>query len=77
VFARILRTIQAQKANMLFFNGDMIHAYGWAAYGYTSSPDSSKINGVSGASAVPTPIAPATTADIVGSDLMATYRQYA
>lgn len=76
-FARILRTIQAQKANMLFFNGDMIHAYGWAAYGYTSLPDSSKINGVSGASAVPTPIAPATTADIVGSDLMATYRQYA
>jgi hypothetical protein len=67
-FARILRTLQSQKAQMLFFNGDMINGYGWANYGYTSNATQSAISG-------PTP--PATTADIVGSDLMKHYRQYA
>lgn len=67
-FARILRTIQSQKATMLFFNGDMIHGYGWANYGYTTNATQSAIAG---------PVAPATTADIVGSDLMKTHRQYA
>jgi len=67
-FARILRTIQSQKSTMLFFNGDMIHGYGWANYGYTSNPTQSAIVG---------PVAPATTADIVGSDLFRQYRQYA
>jgi len=37
-FARILRTIQAQKASMLFFNGDLIHGYGWADIGYMTLP---------------------------------------
>lgn len=67
-FARILRTIQSQKAQMLFFNGDMINGYGWAAYGYTSNATQSAISG---------PVVPQTTADIVGSDLMKHYREYA
>ena len=67
-FTRILRTIQSQKSTMLFFNGDMIHGYGWANYGYTSNATQSAIAG---------PVAPVTTADIVGSDLMREYRQYA
>ena len=67
-FTRILRTIQSQKSTMLFFNGDMINGYGWANYGYTSNFTQSSISG---------PVAPATTADIVGSDLMKHYREYA
>lgn len=67
-FSRILRTIQSQKSTMLFFNGDMINGYGWANFGYTSNFAQSAIVG---------PVAPATTADIVGSDLMKNYRQYA
>ena len=65
---RILRTIQSQKSTMLFFNGDMINGYGWANYGYTSDATQAHIAG---------PVAPATTGDIVGSDLMKMYRQYA
>ena len=67
-FSRILRTIQSQKSTMLFFNGDMINGYGWAGFGYTSNATQSAISG---------PIAPATAADIVGSDLMKHYREYA
>lgn len=67
-FSRILRTIQSQKSTMLFFNGDMINGYGWAGFGYTSNATQSAIAG---------PVAPATTADIVGSDLMKHYREYA
>jgi len=65
---RILRTIQSQKSTMLFFNGDMIHGYGWANLGYTSNVAQSAIVG---------PVAPATTSDVVGSDVMKMYRQYA
>lgn len=65
--SRILRTIQSQKAGMLFFNGDMVHGYGWAGFGYTSNQSGSTISG-------PTP--PATVADIVGSDLVKFYQQY-
>ncbi len=67
-FSRILRTIQSQKSTMLFFNGDMINGYGWANFGYTSNATQTTISG---------PVAPATTADIVGSDLMKHYREYA
>ena len=67
-FSRILRTIQSQKSTMLFFNGDMINGYGWAGFGYTSNATQSAVSG---------PVAPATTADIVGSDLMKHYREYA
>jgi hypothetical protein len=66
--ARILRTVQSQKSTMLFFNGDMVHGYGWAGFGYTSNPTQSAISG---------PVAPATVADIVGSDLLRFYQQYA
>ena len=65
--ARILRTIQAQKASMLFFNGDMVHGYGWAGFGYTSNLAGSAISG-------PTP--PASVADILNSDLVKFYQQY-
>ena len=65
---RIVRTIQAQKSSMLFFNGDMIHGYGKAAFGYTSNLASSSIAG---------PTAPASVVDIVNSDIMKFYRQYA
>jgi hypothetical protein len=65
---RILRTVQAQKANMLFFNGDMIHGYGWAGFGYTSNAAQSSINA--------TPVAPVTVADVIGSDLVKFYQQY-
>ena len=64
---RILRTVQAQKASMLFFNGDMVHGYGWAGFGYTSNLAGSAIRG-------PTP--PATVADILNSDLVKFYQQY-
>jgi hypothetical protein len=67
-FTRILRTIQSQKSTMLFFNGDMINGYGWANFGYTSNPTQTTIAG---------PVAPASTADILGSDLMKHYREYA
>ena len=66
-FARILRTIQSQKSSMLFFNGDLVHGYGWAGFGYTSNATQSSISG---------PVAPATVADIVGSDLVKFYQQY-
>jgi hypothetical protein len=64
---RILRTIQSQKASMLFFNGDMVHGYGWAGYGYTSNLAGTAITG---------PTVPATVADILGSDLVKFYQQY-
>jgi hypothetical protein len=67
-FARILRTIQAQKSSMLFFNGDMVHGYGWAALGYTSNAAGTTIAG-------PTP--PASVADVVNGDLLKFYQQYA
>jgi hypothetical protein len=66
--ARILRTIQAQKAGMLFFNGDMVHGYGWAGFGYTSNAAGTTISG---------PTVPATAADILDSDLVRFHRQYA
>jgi Calcineurin-like phosphoesterase len=66
-FARILRTMQAQKSSMLFFNGDLIHGYGWANIGYTSAFDQSSISAQ---------VLPTTTAQIVGSDLMKFYQQY-
>ncbi len=67
-FSRILRTVQAQKPAMLFFNGDMIHGYGWADFTHTSN---------TGGSAFTRNAAPTTVAEVVGSDLLKTYQQYA
>ncbi len=67
-WSRILRTVQSQKSNLLFSNGDMIHAYGLSGFGYTSSLSGSSIAG---------PAAPATVSDIVNSDLVKSYQQYA
>jgi hypothetical protein len=57
-WSRILRTVQSQKANMLFVNGDMIMGYGRASIptAWTSTP---------------------TAAQVVGSDLLQFYQQYA
>ena len=59
-WARILRTVQSQKANLLFVNGDMIMGYGRAAVPPTWSTT-----------------APATPSDVVNSDLVNFYTQYA
>jgi hypothetical protein len=74
-FSRILVSIQAQKSKILFFNGDMIHGYGIAGIGYTSNLDQSQINGTKGNNVAP--IGPASTADIIKSDLLKFYQQYA
>jgi hypothetical protein len=67
-WSRILRSIQSQRASMLFFNGDMIHGYGWAGFGYKSNLSGSSITG---------PTTPANVDDIVNSDLVKFYQQYA
>ena len=66
-WSRIIRTIQSQKANLLFFNGDMIMGYGKAGVPVTRNS-----TGVSEA-AITSPA----ISDIVNSDLMQTYKQYA
>jgi hypothetical protein len=59
-WSRILRTVHAQKSNMLFMNGDMIMGYGKAAIPPSWSTT-----------------APATVNDVVNSDLVKFYTQYA
>jgi hypothetical protein len=65
-WSRILRTIQAQKPNMLFFNGDMIMGYGKAGVPVTRNS-----TGISEA-AITSP----TVTDVANSDLMQFYKQY-
>lgn len=66
-WSRIMRTIQSQKANLLFFNGDMIMGYGKAGVPVTrNSTGSAEVA-----------IANPTLADILNSDVMQTYKQYA
>ena len=67
-FSRILRSIQAQKPSMLFFNGDMVHGYGWADFTHTSN--------ASGA-AFSRNAAPTQVSEVVNSDLVKFYQQYA
>jgi hypothetical protein len=66
-WSRIMRTIQSQKANLLFFNGDMIMGYGKAGVPVTR-------NGTGVAEAA---IASPTISDVLNSDLMQSYKQYA
>jgi hypothetical protein len=73
-WSRILKTVQSQKASLLFFNGDMIHGYGWAGFGYTTDKTSTTINGVTTGYA---PVAPTDVSGIVNSDLVKFYTQYA
>ncbi|WP_019864845.1 metallophosphoesterase family protein [Methylovulum miyakonense] len=65
-WGRILRAIQAQKPNLLFFNGDMIMGYGKAGVPVTRTS-----NGV-GETAITNP----TVSDVANSDLMQFYKQY-
>ena len=62
-----MREIQAQKANLLFFNGDMI-----MGYGKTGVPVTRTKTGVSEVA-----IASPTITDILNSDIMQHYTQYA
>lgn len=83
-FARILRGIQSQKSNLLFFNGDMIMGYGLADIPVTRA---SSVTIPKATTATPnpadteTPVAlaistPASISSIVTSDLMQFYQQY-
>lgn len=65
--ARIWRTIQAQKSTMLFFNGDLIHGYGWADIGYVSNGNQTAIS---------TQTLPTNKEAIIASDLLKFYQQY-
>lgn len=76
-FARILRTIQSQKPQMLFFNGDMIHGYGWAEFGYTTNATQTSINGATNKQAPVADASWSTRAQVLNSDLMTFYKQYA
>ncbi len=69
-WAKIIRNIQAQKPNLLFFNGDMVMGYGKAGVPVASRATSS--SGV----ASEAPITSPAVSDIVGSDLMQFYQQY-
>jgi len=62
----LMRTIQSQKANILFFNGDMIMGYGKADVPVT------RLKGV-GETAIANP----SISDILNSDVMQSYKQYA
>ena len=65
-WSRIMRAIQSQKANLLFFNGDMIMGYGKADVPVTRTSNGS------GETVISTP----SVTDIVTSDLMQFYQQY-
>ncbi len=66
-WSRIMRSIQAQKSNLLFFNGDMIMGYGKAGVPVTRTANGS------GETAIASPV----ISDIVNSDIMQFYKQYA
>ncbi len=67
-FSRILRSIQAQKSSLLFFNGDLVHGYGWADFSHTSTLSGSGFSRNA---------APTTVSEVVNSDLVKFYQQYA
>ena len=67
-FSRILRSVQAQKPSMLFFNGDMVHGYGWADFTHASNAVGSAFTRTT---------APINVAEVVNSDLLKFYQQYA
>ena len=64
---KIMRTIQSQKANLLFFNGDMVMGYGKAGV-----PVTARTTTGTGETAIANPL----VSDIVASDLMQFYQQY-
>ena len=63
----IMRTIQSQKANILFFNGDMIMGYGKNGVPVARTKDGTG----------ETPIATPSITDVLNSDVMQSYKQYA
>ncbi len=65
-WSRIMRTIQAQKSQLLFFNGDMIMGYGKA--GVPVTRNSTGVSEVAIASPV--------LDDVLNADIMQIYKQY-
>jgi hypothetical protein len=65
--SRIVRTIQSQKSQLLFFNGDMIHGFGWDAFGETSNATQSSITSATSFT---------TSAQVLGSDLVRAVQEY-
>ena len=61
----LMRTIQSQKANILFFNGDMIMGYGKNGVPVLRTKDSTG----------ETPITTPTLDQVLNSDLMQSYKQ--
>jgi hypothetical protein len=70
-WSRIMRTIQSQKANLLFFNGDMIMGYGKTGLPVVRTT----VTNVN--PPADTAIVSPTLSDILNSDLMQAYKQYA
>ena len=64
-WSRIMRTIQSQKANLLFFNGDMIMGYGKAGVPVTRNS--------TGVSEVP--VTSPVLDDVLNADIMQIYKQ--
>ncbi len=69
--SRIMRTIQAQKSQLLFFNGDMIMGYAKAGVPVTRNT----ANTAAAASSEVAITSPAVT-DVLNSDIMQVYKQY-
>jgi hypothetical protein len=65
-WSRIMRTIQTQKSQMLFFNGDMIMGYGKAGVPVTRNS--------TGASEAP--VTSPVLDDVLNADIMQIYKQY-
>ncbi|MCX7102843.1 MAG: metallophosphoesterase [Methylobacter sp.] len=70
-WSRIMRTIQAQKAQLLFFNGDMIMGYGKAGVPVTRN----SLNTAAAANAEAAITSPIIS-DVLNSDAMQIYKQY-
>ena len=70
-WSRIMRTIQAQKSQMLFFNGDMIMGYGKASVPVTRSSGST-----AALAAAETAITSPALNDVLNADIMQIYKQY-
>ncbi len=70
-WSRIMRTIQAQKSQMLFFNGDMIMGYAKAGVPVTRNTANTAVAAASEVAIT----SPAVT-DVLNSDIMQVYKQY-
>ncbi len=70
-WSRIMRTIQSQKSQLLFFNGDMIMGYAKAGVPVTRNT-ANTANAASSEVAITSP----TITDVLNADIMQVYKQY-